>query len=245
MSRDILVDSISPRMLWNCLLLGLTADQTLDAVRAGHYVYRAENKALARYVFLRSKDLPYIAQYDDQLRITADPFYSKDLPDHEELVSVSHEEACEILSSHIDFRAYFCARKLLSHTEIFDAYKMGSHVDLAGYAKLRKKFKMTHEFVQELVEEGVQLGPYCELIELLLNKPEFDKAMELFGKSLKQFIIAVKTHGLTPELIIARAQEPGGFDIFVYNNLRSRIRLSDEETMQAMRDPELLAVINS
>lgn len=245
MPREILVDSISPRMLWNCLQLGLTAEQTVEAVKAGHYVYRGDSAALARYLVLRSKELPYFAQYDYQLRAAMNPFHSNNLPDHKDLVSVSHEEAIEILGSQIDYETYFNARKQLSHSEILEVFSISSHIDFEGYARLRNQFKMTQEFVQNLVEEGVLLGPYCELIELLLNKPEFDKVMELFGNSLKQFIAAVKTHGLTPELLIARAQEPGGFDIFTYDNLRTRNRLSDEKAMQAMRDPELLAAVNS
>lgn len=246
MPREFNISAIPQWLLWKCFELHLTAKEVEQAITTGRFFHREEARCLAKYLFLRSRNLTYNEWDHDRIGEMISSTY-KHLPDYKDMVELSHQEAIAVLSCEMQFSDYFTARKSgLTHSELVKAYTLhDGHLDLASYSKLRQKHKLSIQKVQEIMKSGVYLSDYCELLDLKLDDTIFTTVLELFGKNLGQYLLAHTTHKVELATLIARVQSKPSFDIYRYNRLRSHNRLSDEKALQVLSDPELLAAIRS
>lgn len=246
MPQELNINAIPQWLLWKCFELHLTADQVRQAAQRARYFHQEEAKNLAMYLFLRSKNLPYNEWEDKRLRELSGSHYIP-LPDYEDMIELSHQEAIAVIHCEMKFEDYFTSRNSgLTHSELVKAYTLhdNGRLDLAGYSKLRKRHKLSIQKVQEIMKSGVQLSDYSDLLDLKLDTATQTLALELFGDYLGHYLRAHTTHKVELATLLARVQMPG-FDIYKYNRLRSNSSLSDEKAMQVLSDPELLAAIRN
>jgi hypothetical protein len=237
---DFYLSSMPSHLLARCIQLGLKEPEIEQAAKTSVFHRSDYMFSLGVYLLLQAKSLPAITEEEFiwlEDRVFSDAFRkSEDWPEYKDLAAVTSTEALELMQFHMARRAYFTACKLgAEHDELVSMVRVSRTVDLEAYAKLRIQKKLSVTEIHQLVETGVNLYYYLQLLEKKYQKERFESVMKLFSKDLFAFLLAVDDWNLSPEVVIERRKTPGGFDILKYNELRNSDGLDDKEAMQVLR----------
>lgn len=234
------LEQLPSYMLLRCIDMRITTSELKKALHAssGYAFPGGAEKKLGIYLLLTARMFPELSeeQYNRFLLATFKGKIPEDWPEFEEIIAIGHSQAIDLLSLNISKKGYLFARRLgVSHFDIANAAKRANFVNVEGYAKLRKTFKMSDEEIYPLIDRDINLYYYCELITKAYHKDLFEKVLEYFGRDLLAYLTIVDEFGLEPEVIVERWATTSGFNIHTYKAYRNQ-GMDDEAAWQKLCD---------
>lgn len=239
------LEKLPSYMLLRCIDMRITTAELTKAINAisGYSLHGSIQKKLGVFLLLTAKMFPELTevQYNRLLLATFNEKLPEGWPDFDELIAIGHSQARDLMSLKISKKEYLYARRLgLTHFEITNAARREKFVNIEGYAKLRKVYRINDDEIYTLIDRGINLYYYCELIKKAYHKSLYESVLEHFGTDLFAYLMVADDFGLEPEVIIERKTSAIGFNIAAYKELRNQ-GLDDMAAWQKLCNSSLQA----